>query len=138
MKFIPLYDRILVKVLEGQKEIGGFAMPDNSRDDFLMGSIISIGAGYRKENGDMVPLLVKSGFVAMFGPYAGTKIQVEGQQYLTMKEGELVGFLCNDPVSPCGVCFDCTKKAEHADTDRGAAAAPRVCIAADESTPVSN
>lgn len=109
MKFIPLYERVLVQVLGGVKEVGGFVLPDNVKDDYLVGSVISTGFGYRKENGDLVPLLVKPGMVAMFGPHAGTPIQVDKKPYLTMRELELVGILCAEQ-SPCGICPDCLNK----------------------------
>jgi chaperonin GroES len=93
MKFIPLYERVLIQVREGQKQIDEFVMPDNARDDYLLGTVISAGEGYCKENGEIVPLRLKEGMIVLFGPYAGTKIQVNGQDYLTMREGEIVGWL---------------------------------------------
>jgi chaperonin GroES len=93
MKFIPLYERVLVKVLEGQKEMGDFVLPDNARDDYLMGSVISAGDGYRKENGEIIPMKVKPGMVVIFGPHSGTKVQISGEQYLSIREGEILGWL---------------------------------------------
>jgi chaperonin GroES len=93
MKFIPLYERVLVQVLDGKREVGDFVLPDNARDDYLIGSVISTGEGYRKENGEMSPMLVKEGMTVVFGPHAGTKVQISGQQYLSMREGEILGWL---------------------------------------------
>lgn len=93
MKFIPLYERVLVQVLEGKREVGDFVLPDNARDDYLIGSVISAGEGYRKENGTMAPMLVKPGMTVIFGPHAGTKVQISGQGYLSMREGEILGWL---------------------------------------------
>jgi chaperonin GroES len=93
MKFIPLYERVLVSVLEGKKEMAGFVLPDNARDDYLMGSVITTGEGYRKETGEIVPLTIKPGMVVMFGPYAGTKVQINGDPFLSMREGEILGWL---------------------------------------------
>jgi chaperonin GroES len=93
VKFIPLYERVLVQVLEGKREVGDFVLPDNARDDYLIGSVISTGEGYRKENGEMSPMLVKEGMTVVFGPHAGTKVQISGLQYLSMREGEILGWL---------------------------------------------
>jgi chaperonin GroES len=93
VKFIPLYERVLVQVLDGKREVGDFVLPDNARDDYLIGSVISAGDGYRKENGEMSPMLVKPGMTVVFGPHAGTKVQISGQQYLSMREGEILGWL---------------------------------------------
>jgi chaperonin GroES len=93
VKFIPLYERVLVQVLEGKRAVGDFVLPDNARDDYLIGSVISTGEGYRKENGEMSPMLVKEGMTVVFGPHAGTKVQISGQGYLSMREGEILGWL---------------------------------------------
>ncbi len=93
MKFIPLYERVLVSVLEGKREVGDFVLPDNAKDDYLIGSVISAGEGYRKENGEMVPMRIQRGMMVVFGPHAGTKVQISGQAYLSMREGEILGWL---------------------------------------------
>jgi chaperonin GroES len=97
MRFIPLYERVLVQVLEGVREVGEgedrFVLPDNAREDYLIGSVISAGEGYRKENGEMSPMLVKPGMTVVFGPHAGTKVQIKSQSYLSMREGEILGWL---------------------------------------------
>lgn len=93
MKFIPLYERVLVQVMEGQKQVGEFLLPDNARDDFLMGTVVSAGEGYAKDDGTIRPLRVKEGMTVLFGPHAGTKVQINSQEYLSMREGEIVGWL---------------------------------------------
>jgi chaperonin GroES len=93
VKFHCLYERVLVSVLEGKKESGEFVLPDTARDDFKIGKVISVGAGYINDKGEIRPLLVKEGMLVIFGPYAGTKVKVEGQEYLTMREGEIAGYL---------------------------------------------
>ena len=93
MKFIPLYDRVLVKVLEGTKEVGDFVLPDNARDDFLLGSVVAVGEGYRRDNGELMPLVIQPGMTVCFGPHAGTKVQISGEEYLNMREGEIIGRL---------------------------------------------
>jgi chaperonin GroES len=114
VKFIPLYERVLVKELEDVKSIDGFALPDNAREDFKFGVVISTGVGYRRENGDLAPTIVRRGMTVAFGPFAGTKIQVDGKEYLWMREGELGGFLCfKDEGRPCGACPECLTEEDH-------------------------
>lgn len=110
MKFIPLYERVLVKELEEAKTVDGFALPDNVKEDFKIGVVISTGAGYRKENGALEPMLVRQGMTVLFGPHAGTKVQIDGQQYLWMREGEIGGWMCfKSEGKPCGACPDCVE-----------------------------
>lgn len=93
MKFVPLYERVLVLELKGKREVGDFVLPDNTKDDYLIGTVVAAGEGYRKDNGELVPMRVKEGMTVVFGPHAGTRVQIEGQQYLSMREGEIVGWL---------------------------------------------
>lgn len=89
MKVRPLYDRVVVKPLTADRDMGGFSMPETAREDFLLGSVLFTGDGYINEKGDIRPLLVKIGDTVLYGPYAGTKIRVDGQELLTMREGEI-------------------------------------------------
>lgn len=93
MKFIPLYERVLVQEMKGVSEIGGFGIPDIAREDFKMGTVVSVGEGYAKEDGTIRPLRVKEGMTVLYGAHAGTKVQIIGQEYLSMREGEIVGWL---------------------------------------------
>jgi chaperonin GroES len=109
VKFIPLYERVLVQEMEGAKTVGEFAVPDTAREDFKIGVVISTGAGYRKENGDLVPMTVRQGMTVLFGPHAGTIVQVDNQPFLSMKEGEIIGWMCfKNEGKPCGACPECT------------------------------
>jgi chaperonin GroES len=93
MKFIPLYERVLVSVMEGVKSVGDFVLPDNAKDDYLIGTVIAAGEGYRKDNGEMVPMRIGQGMTVVFGPHAGTWVQINGNKYLAMREGEILGWL---------------------------------------------
>lgn len=93
MKFIPLYERMLVQEMKGVSSVDGFSIPDVAREDFKMGTVVSVGEGYAKEDGTIRPLRVKEGMTVLFGPHAGTKVQIVGQEYLTMREGEIVGWI---------------------------------------------
>jgi chaperonin GroES len=93
MKFIPLYERVLIKEMKGVSQIDGFNVPDIAREDFKMGTVVSVGAGYRKENGTIEPTLVREGMTVLFGPHAGTIMKIDGQEFLWMKEGEIGGWI---------------------------------------------
>lgn len=94
MQVRPLQDRVLVKRLEEEtKTAGGIIIPDNHAEKPVQGEIVSVGPGYRKEDGSFRELDVKSGDKVLFGKYAGTDVKVEGQDYLIMKEDDILGVL---------------------------------------------
>ncbi len=94
MQVTPLQDRVLVqRVEEESKSAGGIIIPDNHAEKPSRGKIISVGQGYRKDDGSFSALSVKEGDVVLFGKYAGTEIKVDGQDYLIMKEDDLLGIL---------------------------------------------
>lgn len=92
-KFIPLHDRILVRrVEEATTTRGGILIPDSAKDKPQEGEVISVGKGRSNENGKVFPLAVKDGD-HMFGKYAGTEIKIDGEDFLIMKEEEVLGVL---------------------------------------------
>jgi chaperonin GroES len=116
MRFIPLYDQVLIQPIEGPQTAGPddrFVMAEIGKEDFKMGTVVAVGIGYRKDNGEVLPLATKKGMLVMFGPYAGTKITVGGEAYLTMSERELKGWICSE-LKPCGACEDCTRSDPYA------------------------
>jgi chaperonin GroES len=93
-KFQPLYDRVLVKRVEGKtKTDGGIYIPETAKEKPYEGVIVSTGEGRITEDGDIYPLIVKEGDRVLFGKYAGTEIQVEGEDLLIMREEEILGTL---------------------------------------------
>lgn len=90
-KFIPLYDRILVK-REAEETVskGGIFIPDSAKDKPAQGIVISVGKGLR-ENGVLMPLSVEEGDAILFGKYAGTEIKLNGEDFLIMREDEVLG-----------------------------------------------
>ena len=94
MNIRPLNDRLLVKRLkEEEKTAGGIIIPDNSKEKPARGEVVSVGSGYRNQDGSFRALEVKAGDRVLFGKYSGTEVKVEGQDYLIMKEDEILGVL---------------------------------------------
>lgn len=94
MEVRPLQDRVLIKRLEEEtKTAGGIIIPDNHKEKPAMGEVISTGPGYRLTDGTMRSLDVKKGDKVLFSKYAGTDVKVEGNEYLIMKEDDILGVL---------------------------------------------
>lgn len=90
----PLHDRVLVKRLEEEnKTAGGIIIPDNSKEKPAQGEIVAVGSGYRNNDGSTCSLEVKAGDKVLFGKYSGSEVKVEGNDYLIMKEDEILGIL---------------------------------------------
>ena len=94
MKFRPLHDRVLIKVLDSdEKTAGGIIIPDTAKEKPMQGVVKATGAGARDEQGKLVPLDVKEGDVILFGKWSGTEIKLDGQDYLIMKESDIMGIV---------------------------------------------
>ena len=94
MKVRPLKDHVLVsRVKEEEKTKGGIIIPDSAKEKPMEGKIISIGDGKILEDGTKVPLDVKEGDRVLFGKYAGTEIKIEGEEYLIMREDDILGII---------------------------------------------
>ena len=90
----PLHDRVLVKRLEEEnKTAGGIIIPDNSKEKPAQGEIVAVGSGYRNNDGTTTALEVKTGDKVLFGKYSGSEVKVSGNEYLIMKEDEILGIL---------------------------------------------
>ena len=93
-KFTPLHDRILVKrVEEATTTRGGIIIPDSAKDKPQEGEVISVGTGRVNDEGKKFPLAVKDGDRILFGKYSGTEIKIDGEDYIIMKEDEVLGIL---------------------------------------------
>jgi chaperonin GroES len=91
-KFTPLHDRILVRrEEEAGTTRGGLIIPDSAKDKPQEGTIISVGQGKTNEEGKLFPLAVKEGDTILFGKYSGTEIKLDGEDFLIMKEEEVLG-----------------------------------------------
>jgi chaperonin GroES len=94
MNIRPLHDRIIVHRLdEGEQQIGGIIVPDTAREKPQQGTVIAAGNGKAKDDGTRVPLDVKAQDRILFGKYAGQEITVDGEEYLIMKEDEVLGVI---------------------------------------------
>lgn len=92
MTVTPLHDRVLIKRIEEEnKTAGGIIIPDNSKEKPAQGEVVSVGSGYRNNDGSVRALDVKAGDRVIFGKYAGTEVKVEGQDLLIMKEDDILG-----------------------------------------------
>jgi chaperonin GroES len=91
-KFTPLHDRILVRrVEEVGTTRGGIIIPDSAKDKPSEGEVISVGRGKSNDEGKVFPLAVKEGDHILFGKYSGTEIKLDGEDYIIMREEEVLG-----------------------------------------------
>lgn len=94
MKIRPLYDRIVVKRIEEQETVrGGIIIPDSAKEKPQEGEVMAVGHGKRLEDGKLVPLDVKVGDRILFGKYSGSDIKLDGDEYMIMREDEVLGVL---------------------------------------------
>jgi chaperonin GroES len=99
MKIRPLYDRIVVKRIEEKEQMqGGLYIPDSAKEKPQEGEVAAIGKGKRLEDGKLVPLDVQVGDRILFGKYSGSDIKIDGEEYLIMREDEVLGILDQQPV----------------------------------------
>lgn len=94
MELRPLQDRVVIKRVEEEtKTAGGIIIPDNHKEKPAQGEVIAVGKGYRLANGEVKALDVKKGDRVLFGKYSGTEVKVAGENFLIMKEDEILGVL---------------------------------------------
>jgi len=93
-KFTPLHDRILVRrVEEANTTRGWIIIPDSAKDKPQEGEVISVGRGKSNDEGKVFPLAVKEGDRILFGKYSGTEIKIDGEDFIIMREEEVLGIL---------------------------------------------
>src|SRR5579883_3570315 len=98
MNLRPLYDRIVVRRIEQKEQVqGGIIIPDSAKEKPQEGEVVAVGKGKRLEDGSVVPLDVKAGDRILFGKYSGSDIKMDGQEYLIMREDEVLGILDAQP-----------------------------------------
>jgi chaperonin GroES len=91
MNLRPLQDRIIVKRVEEEtKTAGGLFIPETAKEKPQRGEIVAAGNGKKTEEGKVLPLDVKVGDIVLFGKYAGTEVKVDGEEYLMMREDDLL------------------------------------------------
>ncbi len=94
MKIRPLGDRLLVKRAEEEEvKKGGIIIPDTAKEAPQQGKVIAVGTGRMGEDGKRIPLEVKEGDKVLFGKYAGTEVTIEDEEYLIMREDDVLGII---------------------------------------------
>lgn len=94
MKIRPLHDRILVqRVAEEKTTKGGIIIPDTAKEKPIEGKVIAAGNGKVSDDGKKIPLEVKKGDRVLFGKYGGTEVKIEGEEYLIMREDDVLGII---------------------------------------------
>ncbi|MCB0403734.1 MAG: co-chaperone GroES [Bdellovibrionales bacterium] len=92
MKIRPLHDRLIVKRLEEEERTkGGIIIPDNAKEKPQQGEVIAVGSGKVLDDGKRNPLEVKKGDKVLFGKYSGSEIKIDGEEYLMMREEDILG-----------------------------------------------
>jgi len=92
--FTPLHDRILVRRIEEAETLrGGIIIPDSAKEKPQEGKVIAAGKGKSNDEGKIFPLDVKAGDSVLFGKYAGTEIKIDGEEFLIMREEEILGIV---------------------------------------------
>ena len=94
VKVRPLHDRIIVdRIEEGEQQVGGIIIPDTAKEKPQQGKIIADGNGKIKDDGTVTPLDVKAGDTVLFGKYSGQEIKLDGEEFLIMREDEILGVI---------------------------------------------
>lgn len=97
----PLQDRVIIKRIEEQEQIrGGIIIPDSAKEKPQEGEVIAVGEGKKLDSGDRVPLDIKEGDRVLFGKYAGTEIKLDGDEFLIMREDDILGVIERASESP--------------------------------------
>ena len=94
MNFRPLHDRIIVQRLdEGEQQIGGIIIPDSAKEKPQQGKVLAVGNGRITDEGKRIPLDVVPGNLILFGKYSGQEIKLDGEEYLIVKEDEVLAVI---------------------------------------------
>ena len=94
VKVRPLHDRIIVqRIDEGEQKVGGIIIPDTAKEKPQQGKVVAVGAGKTKDDGTRIALDVKEGNTILFGKYSGQEIKLQGEEYLIMREEEILGVI---------------------------------------------
>jgi len=94
MQFTPLHDRVLVRRIEGEEKTkGGLIIPDTAKEKPSEGEVVAVGEGARKDSGELIAPAVKAGDRILFGKWSGTEVKLDGQDFLIMKESDILGII---------------------------------------------
>jgi chaperonin GroES len=99
----PLHDRVILKrIEEGEQVRGGIIIPDSAKEKPQEGEVIAVGEGKRNEAGERIPLDVQAGDRVLFGKYSGSEIKLDGEEYLIMREDEILGVIARSGAASGG------------------------------------
>jgi chaperonin GroES len=94
MNVKPMEDRILLKPMEAeQKTAGGIIIPDNAKEKPQKGEVVAVGPGKTNDNGQKIEMSLKKGDKVLYGKYSGTEITIEGQEYLIVRESDVLAII---------------------------------------------
>jgi len=94
MKIRPLHDRVVIKRLAEEKTSpGGIVIPDSAAEKPIQGKVIAVGKGKVLENGEVRALELKKGDKVLFGKYSGTEVKIDGDEYIVMREDDIMGVI---------------------------------------------
>ena len=94
MKVRPLHDRLIIQRLEeGEQTIGGIIVPDSAKEKPQRGKVFAVGQGKVRDDGSRQPPDVKDGDTILFGKYAGQEIKIDGEEYLILREDEVLAII---------------------------------------------
>lgn len=94
MDMRPLNDRIIVRRLEeGEQNVGGIIIPDSAKEKPQQGTVVAAGSGKRNDEGERIPLDVKAGDLILFGKYTSPEVKVDGEEYLILREDEVLAII---------------------------------------------
>ena len=97
VKVRPLHDRLIVeRIEETEQKVGGIIIPDTAKEKPQQGKVVAVGKGKLKDDGTVTPLDVAAGDKVLFGKYSGQEIKLDGDEYLIMREDEILGVLDSD------------------------------------------
>ena len=92
MKFRPLHDRVLIRVLDSEEKTSGrIIIPDTAKEKPQEGEVVAVGPGAKSEDGKISPMDVKVGDIVLFGKWSGTEVKIDGTEYSIMKESDIMG-----------------------------------------------
>ena len=90
----PLHDRVIVsRIEEGEQKVGGIIIPDSAKEKPQQGKVVAVGKGKVEKDGKVTPLDVKEGDTVLFGKYSGQEIKIDGEEYLIMREDEVLAVI---------------------------------------------
>jgi chaperonin GroES len=93
MKLRPLGDRVIVRRIEKEEKKGGIVIPDTAKEKPQEGEVIAVGPGARDDDGKIAPIDLKKGDRVLFGKYAGMDVEIEGDEFLVLREADILGVL---------------------------------------------